>query len=59
MEELDLKELFSIFWRKKIIILIIVAIFIVIGTVYTYTIVEPKYESYTTLVLKQISKTRK
>ena len=33
MEELDLKELFSMFWNKKIQIILIIAIFAVIGYV--------------------------
>lgn len=55
MEEIELKELFSIFWQKKFDIIAIILLFIVIGGVYSYTIVEPIYTSYTTLVLTQIS----
>ena len=51
MEELDLKELFNIFWNKKLYILLIVAIFIVIGIIYTYVFVTPDYESTTTIIL--------
>lgn len=51
MEELDLKELINMFWSKKLYILIIVMIFAVIGFIYTMTMVEPKYESSTRLVL--------
>lgn len=51
MEELDLKELFQIFWNKKIQIILIVAIFMVIGVIYTIGFVTPMYESYTTLLL--------
>ena len=51
MEELDLKELISIFWSKRIQIFLIVAIFIVIGIIYTIGFVSPKYQSSTTLVL--------
>ena len=51
MEELDLKELFQIFWNKKIHILLITLIFIVIGTIYTIGFVTPIYTSSTTLVL--------
>lgn len=51
MEELDLKELFEMFWNKKIKIILIVAIFTVIGIIYTMTFVTPKYTSWTTLVL--------
>lgn len=51
MEEIDLKELFGMFWSKKIQILLIVTIFIIIGTVYTMGFTTPMYSSSTTLVL--------
>ena len=51
MEELDLKELFSIFWNKKAWIIIITIIFIIIGAVYSYVFVEPEYQASTTLLL--------
>lgn len=51
MEELDLKELLLLFWNKKIKILLIVAIFIAIGIIYTIGFVTPMYTSSTTLVL--------
>ena len=51
MEELDLKELFSLFWNKKVQIILIVLILIVIGIIYSYGFVTPVYTSSTTLVL--------
>ena len=51
MEELDLKELLMLFWNKKIKILLIVAIFVAIGIIYTIGFVTPMYTSSTTLVL--------
>lgn len=51
MEELDLKELFNIFWSKKVQIILIVLIFAVIGVIYTMGFVTPVYTSSTTLVL--------
>lgn len=51
MEELDLKELFEMFWNKKLQIVLIVLIFIVIGMIYTIGFVTPVYSSSTTLVL--------
>ena len=51
MEELDLKELLMLFWSKKIKILLIVAIFIAIGIIYTIGFVTPVYTSSTTLLL--------
>ena len=51
MEEIDLKELFNIFWSKKIQIFLVVLIFTVIGAVYSYGLKTPKYTASTTLVL--------
>lgn len=51
MEELDLKELFNIFWSKKIPIILLVLIFAVLGFIYTMTMVTPMYTASTTLVL--------
>ena len=56
MEELDLKELFNIFWNKKVQIILIVLIFAVIGLIYTMTLVTPEYTSATTLVLASSNK---
>ena len=55
MEELDLIELFELFWRKKILIITIVIICGIIGTIYTYNFVTPKYEAYTKILLAQVS----
>ena len=51
MEELDLKEILQIFWEKRVLIILIVAIFMVAGVIYTVGFVTPKYESVTTLLL--------
>ena len=51
MEELDLKELFNIFWSKKVHIILIVLIFIALGVIYTVGFTTPEYTSSTTLVL--------
>ena len=51
MEELDLKELFNIFWSKKVHIILIVLIFIALGVIYTVVFTTPKYTSSTTLLL--------
>lgn len=55
MEEIDLKELFNIFWQRKLEIVTIILIFVIIGAVYTYAILQPKYTSYTTLLLTQVN----
>jgi len=54
MEELDLKELISIFLNKKYLIIIVMLIFAILGIVYTNKILTPLYQSSTTLVLVQI-----
>lgn len=51
MEELDLKELFKMFWNKKIHILFIIVCFVALGMVYSTYFVTPMYSSSTTLVL--------
>lgn len=53
MEEIDLKQLVKLFWNKRLHITIITTIFIVIGIIYSFAFVTPKYQSYTTLVLAQ------
>lgn len=52
-EEIDLKELFNIFWRKKIIIVLITLILVAVGAYYTYNYKIPRYKSSTTLLLAQ------
>lgn len=51
MEELDLKELLQIFWEKRIQIILITAIFLTIGVIYSLAFVTPKYQSSTSLLL--------
>ena len=51
MEEIDLKELFLMFWKRKAEIILIIAIFIVIGFIYSSVFTKPMYTSSTTLVL--------
>lgn len=53
MEELDLKQLIKIFWNKRLHIIIIVLISLILGSIYSFAFVKPKYEAYTTLVLTQ------
>ncbi len=51
MEELDLKEIFTMFWTRMAYIILIVLIFVIIGVCYSYFYVTPAYKSYTTLLL--------
>lgn len=55
MEEIDLKELLLVYWKKKWFVAIVTLISIVIGYYYSYYHVVPKYESTTTLMLGKIS----
>ena len=51
MEELDLKDLFTMFWTRKIQILVIVVVFTLVGLIYTLGFTMPVYSSSTTLIL--------
>lgn len=51
MEEIDLKDLLTIFLNKKAQIILIVLIFIALGVIYTYGFVTPKYSATTSLLL--------
>lgn len=55
MEELDLKELFFMFWNKKLEIILIALMFVAVGIGYSYFFVKPEYTSTTSLVLAQSS----
>lgn len=53
MEEIDLKELFNMFWSRKMYIAIIVIFCFIIGVLYSYLFVKPVYQSSTTIILAQ------
>lgn len=55
MEEVDLKELFFMFWNKKLEIILITLMFVAVGIGYSYFFVKPEYTSTTSLVLAQSS----
>ena len=55
MEELDLKELFTIFGERKTQAILIILVFAIIGMTYSYFMVEPDYKATTKLVLTQSS----
>lgn len=59
MEELDLKELLTIFWERKAQIILIILIFAILGVAYSYFLVEPDYKATTKLVLTQSSESSK
>lgn len=52
-EEIEIKELFNIFWKKKFVIFIITIVFGIVGAYYTLNYKIPKYKSSTTLLLVQ------
>ena len=58
MEELDLKDLFNMFWVRKLQIILIVAIFVVIGVIYSYAILKPEYRSTTSILLAKSNTTQ-
>jgi len=51
MEEIDLKELLRAFWIRKTVIILMVIMFMVIGCLYSYFLVTPKYQSTTSILL--------
>lgn len=51
MEELDLKQLIGIFWSRKLEIILIIAILIIVGVIYTVAFTTPMYSAATTLLL--------
>ena len=51
MEEIDLKDLFNIFWKRKISIILITLIVMCIGVIYSFLFTTPKYSSSTSLLL--------
>lgn len=57
MEELDLKELFGIFWAKKVHIILLILIFIVIGFIYSFIFLVPEYQSITQILLAKSNTT--
>ncbi len=51
------KRLISIFWNKRLHIIIISMIAIIIGLIYSFNFITPKYQAYTTLdIVKTTSK---
>ena len=43
MEEIDLKELIQMFWEKKVQIILITAIFAVVGLIYSVGFINADY----------------
>ncbi|MBR3153149.1 MAG: hypothetical protein IKF52_06100 [Clostridia bacterium] len=57
MEELDLKEVLKMFYEKKVLIIVCILGFAIIGACYSMFIMTPKYKASTTLVLTKTQET--
>ena len=57
MEEFDLKEVFDIFWSKKVVIIITTIIFGIIGYLYSSLLVTPEYTARASMILASGSST--
>lgn len=53
MEEINLESLIESIWSRKIWIIVIVCISLIIGWYYSYFMITPEYQSFTTLLLAQ------
>ncbi len=51
MEELNLRDILDIIWKRKVEILLILLLFFIVGCIYTLQFVTPKYSSSITMVL--------
>lgn len=51
--EIDLKQIFSMVWSKKYIILLVVLVSAILGFVYTNYLLVPKYTASTSIILAQ------
>ena len=51
MEEIDLKQLLRMFWRKRLLLIICTIIGLVIGYVYNAFLTTPKYKATATFLL--------
>lgn len=51
MEDFNLKDLFNIFWTKRVEIVLIMAIAVVVGFIYSYLLLKPEYKSTTSILL--------
>ncbi len=50
MKELNLKDFTSMLFRKKIMVLIIMIVFTLMGVIYSYKVVKSEYKSSTKLI---------
>lgn len=57
MEEIDLKEMFEIFWSKKVVIIVTTIIFGILGCLYSSILVTPVYTARASMILASSSST--
>lgn len=55
MEDLELREIFEIFLKKKFLIILFIILGAIVGAIYSYNFVTPKYKASTRIILSQIS----
>ena len=51
MEEIELKEVFCLIWRRKIIVAILLVFGTICGYIYNNNFITPIYQTYTTVIL--------
>ena len=50
-EEIELKQIFKIFWDKKLEIVLIAILAVILGVFYTKYLINPEYTSSATIIL--------
>ena len=53
MDTIDLRELAGVIWRKKWLVLIITTLAVIISGIVSYFVLEPVYETYTTIIVSE------
>lgn len=53
MEEIDIRRLFENIWEKKIVIGVIIALFLVVGIIYSFIIKKPLYTAKARIALEK------
>lgn len=51
MEEIDLKEIFSYYWKKKLVIILATLLTVLVGLCYSVFLKKPMYKSEVTILL--------
>lgn len=51
MEIINIQELINVIWRRRLLIILIMATFLLLGGLYSFFIVEPEYLAETTILI--------